>query len=338
MRMLCCLMSAAFFAATVGVAFAAGELYVSPDGSNTPPYDSWETAAHTVPAAIAECDPGDTIYIGPGRYTGFIDITKSVSLIGSGSRETILDGDNATTVIYAHHTNFALRVENVTITGGIADRLGSSRGCAGIEIDGTAVGASADISIRNCEIVDNAGDAIMTVNLWSGDVWFVNNVIARNTGYGISRWMGFYHIYNNTIVYNGGSAYRDNVGPVGTCAIMNNVIAFNTKWGVQTRDNTIIDMRNNVMWANAQGDFIPESPGGIPRYALQVFEDPLFADGAGGDYHPSAESPCIDAGVTLPWMSGTSDLDGGRRVSGPKPDIGAYEIDCGWSGMLIRLR
>ena len=79
MRMLCCLMSAAFFAATVGVAFAAGELYVSPDGSNTPPYDSWETAAHTVPAAIAECDPGDTIYIGSSDFYLYgIDATSGV--------------------------------------------------------------------------------------------------------------------------------------------------------------------------------------------------------------------------------------------------------------------
>jgi hypothetical protein len=62
-------------------------------------------------------------------------------------------------------------------------------------------------------------------------------------------------------------------------------------------------------------------PGG----AGNTTQDPQFVNATIGDFHLAATSPCIDAGITQPWMIGAQDLDGNPRVSGASVDIGAYE-------------
>lgn len=63
------------------------------------------------------------------------------------------------------------------------------------------------------------------------------------------------------------------------------------------------------------------NPGGTGN----ITQDPQFVDPANGDFHLASSSPCIDAGITQPWMVGAQDLDGNPRISGPSVDIGAYE-------------
>jgi hypothetical protein len=61
--------------------------------------------------------------------------------------------------------------------------------------------------------------------------------------------------------------------------------------------------------------------------AGNIAVDPQFLDPSYGDYHLSANSPCVDAGdpaLTLP--SGARDLDSLPRLSGLAPDLGAYEF------------
>jgi hypothetical protein len=51
---------------------------------------------------------------------------------------------------------------------------------------------------------------------------------------------------------------------------------------------------------------------------------PLFVDPVNGDFHELSTSPTVDAGAADP-LTGSFDLDGLPRLSGPAPDIGAYE-------------
>jgi hypothetical protein len=53
--------------------------------------------------------------------------------------------------------------------------------------------------------------------------------------------------------------------------------------------------------------------------------EPMLADLANGDFHEVAGSPTIDAGIANP-ANGLFDLDGGPRLSGAAPDIGADEF------------
>ena len=54
-----------------------------------------------------------------------------------------------------------------------------------------------------------------------------------------------------------------------------------------------------------------------------VTNDPLFA--AAGDYHLQSSSPCIDAGINLAGMAGSTDFDGRPRIVNGVIDIGAFE-------------
>jgi hypothetical protein len=49
--------------------------------------------------------------------------------------------------------------------------------------------------------------------------------------------------------------------------------------------------------------------------------NPLFASG----FRLSTNSPCINMGTNLAWMTGNPDLDGNPRIANGTADMGAYE-------------
>src|SRR3972149_5324967 len=65
--------------------------YVSHEGSNTPPYTSWETAADSIMSAINISEFGDTIYVANGVYEEQIIMIPGLTLIGAGMDSTIID-------------------------------------------------------------------------------------------------------------------------------------------------------------------------------------------------------------------------------------------------------
>ncbi len=66
--------------------------YVSHNGSNTPPYLTWETAADSIQSAINVCAPGDTVIAANGVYYESIIIDLQIYLLGSSMDSTIIDG------------------------------------------------------------------------------------------------------------------------------------------------------------------------------------------------------------------------------------------------------
>ena len=63
-------------------------------------------------------------------------------------------------------------------------------------------------------------------------------------------------------------------------------------------------------------------PGGTGNLAA----DPQFVDVAGANYHLQPTSPCINAGLNQPWMTGATDLDGNPRIADGTVDMGPYEF------------
>ncbi len=61
--------------------------YVSELGSNTAPYDSPETAAHTIDAALTACTGVDTVLVAGGDYFGALSISGPITLMGGFSED-----------------------------------------------------------------------------------------------------------------------------------------------------------------------------------------------------------------------------------------------------------
>ncbi len=57
--------------------------YVSALGSDTPPYETPATAAHTIAAAVTACSGQDTVLVAGGDYTGVTVVNSTVRLLGS---------------------------------------------------------------------------------------------------------------------------------------------------------------------------------------------------------------------------------------------------------------
>src|SRR5207253_2021638 len=77
-------------------ASSAKDLYVSQSSPNpTPPYSTWDTAAHTIQEAVDAAADGDTVSVGPGEYllAAQIRIDKAITLRSeAGASQTTLTG------------------------------------------------------------------------------------------------------------------------------------------------------------------------------------------------------------------------------------------------------
>jgi len=65
--------------------------YVSHEGSNTPPYTTWATAADSIQKCINICVSGDTIYVANGVYEEQVVMIPGLSLIGAGMDSCVID-------------------------------------------------------------------------------------------------------------------------------------------------------------------------------------------------------------------------------------------------------
>src|ERR1044072_9323866 len=75
---------------------AAATLYVSQTSMNpTPPFATWDSAAHTIQEAVDAASDGDTVLVGAGEYrlTSQVTIAKGILLRSdAGASQTILNG------------------------------------------------------------------------------------------------------------------------------------------------------------------------------------------------------------------------------------------------------
>jgi hypothetical protein len=113
-------------------------------------------------------------------------------------------------------------------------------------------------------------------------------------------------------------------GGVSGVRVHNNVLAFNSQWGVahdsSCPTSSVAD--HNVLFGNDNG---PTQSGcsGLSFAGGNRTTDPLFVDYTGRNLHLNAGSPAID--YALPDFSPGDDHEGRRRPQGPAPDAGAYE-------------
>jgi hypothetical protein len=189
------------------------------------------------------------------------------------------------------------------------------------------------IQIIGCNIHDNGGSGPVQLdhNVYmqgQGHVLANNRIANAPNGFNVQIYPSSDHIIitENTIV----GAFRDGIivgsdggGTTSNLTIVDNVIAFNGRYGVSTFWGGSVGSGNlatkNVVWGNSSGDLV----GSGIDYLENTIADPRFVDRAQGDLHVQPGSPAIDTGkieYALP-----DDLDGAGRPQGAGPDIGSYE-------------
>jgi len=213
--------------------------------------------------------------------------------------------------------------------------------------------------VSKCKIFDNNPRSDLIVLVAIGDIYIGNNLIYNNNVYGSALhpeclFDAITSVTNN-VFYNNickmDTSYLPVIfGSYGTIVLLNNIIANNDGIGI---DGPIYAF-NNDFWHNSRGDFGPNvrpwmgvnvtvNANGDSCDAYENIRfDPMFVNPSAGDFHLTASSHCIDAGVGFVNLTGdtvrapTDDIDDGPRPTGSSWDIGIDEFNSAYIAEFIK--
>ena len=205
---------------------------------------------------------------------------------------------------YSEETTGALWVEGMTILRNCEFVSNSAPGCGAIYVSGD------DVIIEDCLFLENSGSAMKV----SGNTDALINNCTFCGNFSVYAGAAIYASFSNTCdaiisscIFSGNSGpdlihyqYSDDFMIVYSDFYANQGVNFG---GNPDPEIGIINQ------TNANGD--------SSDIYFNIFEDPLFVNPAGGDYHLTEGSPCVDAGDPA------SPLDPDGTVA----DIGAFYFD-----------
>ncbi|MCE9613686.1 MAG: right-handed parallel beta-helix repeat-containing protein [Lentisphaerae bacterium] len=329
-------------------------VYVSPEGSHEFPYTNWLTAATNIASALTAAFNGTVVWVTNGTYqpAGELVLAQNMELRSvNGPGATILDGRDRIRVASLTHPQ--ARLAGFTITGGHAANGG------GLYLQD---GQAEDCVISHNRADALGGGVYMKPGTALAASILANN---QSTNYGGGAYLdGGGLIDRCRIVSNanlavgadGGGVYLDGGGTIRSCLVAANQSvdkaggAYLLNGGV-LESSTVVDnsalsgggtrcsgggtVRNTIIYFNnaPAGPNTSDSGSGflytytctVPGIAGDgnITNDPAFAPA--DDWRLSASSPCIDAGLDQPWMTGATDLTGLARALGTAVDLGAHE-------------
>lgn len=206
----------------------------------------------------------------------------------------------------------------INMIGGLVVNCIISNNVAGATGGGVLKGSSAAATCRNCLIVGN-----QTANS-GGGVGMVGSV-----GVALENCT----IVGNLAAGNGGGVYTANMIPTLNC-----IVTFNQTSLAGGANDIAADAMNFSYCCSP--DLASDVRGNISSAPLFVKAGIGFgAKCTGGNYRLTTDSPCVDTGTTIAWMSSSVDLVGDARVQGEGPNMGAYETLAAQSkGTMMVLR
>ena len=205
-----------------------------------------------------------------------------------------------------------------------------------------------DSIICNNNAEQGGGIGAITSSLHKKHSQIDNCIISGNsageTGGGyFSAWMGILRnclIMNNTAGTNGGGATLWWDGQLLNCTIVSNscengsdgVYLYNDETYIVSAgivSNCIIYYNGDQNYENVNNeatfDFTCTTPS-FPTGTGNITNAPLFVDMNTNNYKLQADSPCVNKGSNISWMTDAKDLSGNARILDGIVDMGAYEI------------
>jgi len=322
------------------------------DGSKDAPF-------RTIPKAVGLISDGDTIIVGPGTYTDFVDINKKKGLVNSqivivGDPTGGMTGDapGAVEIQVTDKEVAAIRLSQSTYV--IIDGF-TFTGARGTNAAGVIIrSASNNVTIRNCEITGNidgirvqdSDDLLLFNNLIDGNTRYGTKIGATSTGPGSQR----ARLINNTIANNGftGIAIGDDNAASKDAFLTNNIVQGNEPRNIDVAGNAPSSVDgysadfNLVFSAAASGNPACTSDAALsrcgygpftPRGTNDVNDDALFSDSTNGDFHLQENSPAIDAGTSdFPDADTLSSMLTDRTVTGRGTDKSPLDLGYHFPG------
>jgi len=279
--------------------------YVWTNGSSTPPYSDWPTAATNIQDALEMSVPGGVVLISNGVYTSagyagcgtnVVVVTNAVALVGCGT--TVIDGRAVMRGAYLAGG----RVAQIRFYNGAAS--GSNECGRGGGLYGTA-GAQVD----RCWVMNNHAGHGGGIYAENGAALYSTLLASNSAPIG-----GGIVLVSNATSYN--CTIADNSATV-TAGGADSHAAF--LWNAIVWNNTAPSGANyRVAGTNAFNySCTAPQPGGVSN----IVDNPAFLAG----YALPPESPCVDQGYLFAWAWTARDLAGDPRVRGSAIDQGAYQ-------------
>jgi hypothetical protein len=291
--------------------------HVSPSGSHSPPYASWETASTSLHTAVSYAPAGSTVLVAAATYalSSTLTLDKALHLKSAdGPAATILDGGNSTRILFLSHADAI--AEGFTLQNGNSGS--SSGGGARIEPAGSLV---------RCILRNN------TSQRYGGGAALVGGGVLRNC-----------LLTGNTASYRGGGVYThtyDATPLIESCSLAGNQVTDSEfeepRGGGGLNANNAVVLRNSIVWNNTapqSSNMVLYGSGHTVQHTLSgpaqagagnLAADPLFTDAPVGDFRPAPGSPAIAAATNQPWMATATDLDSIPRILYGIADLGAFE-------------
>ena len=302
----------------------------------------------TIQAGINETVDGDTVLVQPGAYIENINFNgKNITVASmylttqdtSYISQTIIDGNQSGSVVkFMNGENLTATLLGFTIKNGLGNSI-SGNASGGITT------LSSSPSLKNLKIIDNFsssnGGGIYCS--YSSSPYIINVEISSNNA--PNRGGGIYcSAYSNPILENviiiNNTAYEGGGMFLGLAnsTITNSTIFGNTAsvdgGGIYCFEASV-SLSNSILWNDSPQEvyvgsgsvniFYSDIQGGWTGEG-NINLDPLFVDAATGDYHLTANSPCIDAGISFFVFEGDTLVDMSEdEYVGSAPDMGAFE-------------
>jgi len=333
---------------TAGEALAA-TYYVSPSGS-----DSWNGSSSTpfrsIQRAADIVNPGDTVIVKPGAYTGGSSYIFKLSRSGAASQP----------IVFKSETKWG-----AVLDGRKSSIQGIDIDAAYVTIDGFDVANTAEeaILIRKSYVkiirnkVHNTGQSGIYTFDYANNITIDSNIIHTiappgpdNHHHGVYVSGSDDVVITNNVFYNhpsgwpihiyksGSTAYRTMIvnntfadantirtGHImltwsSDCLIQNNIFYKAGTGGIRISSSYADTVSNLKTYNNLSTNaiFSELTEGAVSGNISNT--DPRFVNASGRDYHLQSASPAINAGT---YSGRTYDADG-NAISGA-PDMGAYE-------------
>lgn len=201
---------------------------------------------------------------------------------------------------------------------------------------GAADQGTNEIYENHCENCGTAGVQGQTFGIvlgidTTGDIYQNKVINSHNAGIRAGSSTGQLDIHDNAIVDSGTYGIGQDSSTAGQTIINNTVVNRDTgvtdTQGIATKAGADLgEVRYNIVVGSSKAGEISTSYTILNdnRESTSISGE-YFVDATGGDFHLTASSPALNAGVGAGYS--TTDYDGNARPNGPAADIGAYEYD-----------